>query len=80
MFFFSMKRTSSNTISVTIERFGEESEVVEIEKGSTAGDALVEVGLPRDTEYRVNWEQFWPDDEVEDGDVLVVSTKKHTQG
>lgn len=75
-----MKRTSSNTISVTIERFGEESEVVEIEKGSTAGDALVEAGLPRDTEYRVNWEQFWPDDEVEDGDVLVVSTKKHTQG
>jgi hypothetical protein len=49
-----MKRTSSNTISVTIERFGEESEVVEIEKGSTAGDALVEAGLPRDTEYRVN--------------------------
>jgi len=80
MFFFSMKRANSNTISVTIERFGEESEVVEIEKGSTAGDALVEAGLPRDSEFRVDWVQYWPDDEVDDGDVLVVSTKKHTQG
>jgi hypothetical protein len=41
---------------------------------------LVKAGLPRDTEYRVDWEQFWPEDEIEDGDVLVVSTKKHTQG
>lgn len=78
--FFGMRRAETNLIKVTIERFGEDSEVVEIEKGSTAGDALVKAGLPRDTEYRVDWEQFWPEDEIEDGDVLVVSTKKHTQG
>ena len=52
--FFGMRRAETNLIKVTIERFGEDSEVVEIEKDSTAGDALVKAGLPRDTEHRVD--------------------------
>ena len=62
--FFGMRRAETNLIKVTIERFGEDSEVVEIEKDSTAGDALVKAGLPRDTEHRVDWEQFCPSGEA----------------
>ena len=74
------RRAESNTISVEIERFWQDSEEVTLEKGATIGDALVKAGLPRDTEVRIDGETYDAEDLVEDGDVLTVSTKKYAQG
>lgn len=74
------RRTSSDEIKVTIKRFGEDDESITVEKGATIGDALVKAGLPRDTEVRIDWDVYEAGDELEDGDELVVATKKYAQG
>lgn len=73
------RRAESNSIVVTIERFGMEPEEITLEKGASIGDALVKAGLPRDTEVRIDWETYEAEDVLENGDELVVSTKKYAQ-
>lgn len=80
MYILMARRTSSDEIKVTIKRFGEDDESITVEKGATIGDALVKAGLPRDTEVRIDWDVYEAGDELEDGDELVVATKKYAQG
>ena len=80
MYILMARRTSSDEIKVTIKRFGEDDESITVEKGATIWDALVKAGLPRDTEVRIDWDVYEAGDELEDGDELVVATKKYAQG
>lgn len=75
-----MKRTTADTIKVELQRFGESTQFVELEVGATIEDLCDKVGLDYGTEIRYNGDVVNLDDELEDGDVLVLPTKKITQG
>lgn len=75
-----MKRTTADTIKVELQRFGESTQIVELEVGATIEDLCDKVGLDYGTEIRYNGDVVNLNDELEDGDVLVLPTKKITQG
>ena len=75
-----MKRTSAETIKVELQRFGESTQFVELEVGATIEDLCDKLGLDYGTEIRYNGDVVNLTDELEDGDVLVLPTKKITQG
>lgn len=67
-------------ITVKIQRLWESTTTLELAPDTKVGDALVQVGLPRDAECRIGWELATANDLLDDGDVIVVATKKNTQG
>lgn len=75
-----MKRTTADTIKVELQRFGESTQIVELEKDSTVEDLCDKVGIDYGTEIRYNGDVVSLDDVLEDGDALVLPTKKITQG
>lgn len=75
-----MRQAQPDTISVAIQRLMESTIPLTLPVDSTVWDALEKAGLPRDTEARVAWELASANDLLDDGDVIVVATKKNTQG
>lgn len=75
-----MRQAQSNTISVEIQRLWESTIRLDLPEDSTVWTALEKAGLPRDTEARVAWELATANDYLDDEDVIVVATKKNTQG
>jgi ABC-type Fe3+-hydroxamate transport system substrate-binding protein len=75
-----MRRNTENQISVEIQRLWESTIQLNLDEDTTVGDALAEAGLPRNAEARIGWELATENDLLDDGDVIVVATKKNTQG
>lgn len=75
-----MKRTSVDTIKVELQKFGESTQFIELPEGATVEDLIDKADLDEGIELRYNWEVVNLDDELEDGDVLVIPTKNITQG
>lgn len=75
-----MRRNNEDKISVEIQRLWESTIQLNLDEDTTVGDALAEAGLPRNSEARIGWELATENDLLDDGDVIVVATKKNTQG
>lgn len=75
-----MRQAINGTISVEIQRLWESTIRLDLPEDTTVGEALEKAGLPRDTEARVAWELATANDLLDDEDVIVVATKKNTQG
>ena len=75
-----MRRTATDTIKVELQRFGESTQFVELPEDSTVEDLIEKADLPEGIEIRCNGEVVSLDDILDDGDVLVIPTKKITQG
>jgi len=69
-----------DTISVEIQRLWESTITLTLDVDTTVGDALEEANLPRNAEARIGWELATENDLLDDGDIIVVATKKNTQG
>lgn len=70
----------ANSINVTIQRLGESDITLNLPVDSTVAEALEEANLPVGIGCRVWTMTANSDDILDDGDVLVVATKKITQG
>lgn len=70
----------TGNINVKVQRLWESTIDLTLAPDTIIGDALVAAGLPRNSEARVNWELARENDILDDGDVIVVATKKNTQG
>lgn len=70
----------NDTISVEIQRLWESTITLNLPEDTTVGDALEEAHLPRNAEARIGWELATENDLLDDGDIIVVATKKNTQG
>ena len=72
------RKVSSDTMIITIAKFGSDPENVTIPTGSTVGDALREAGVT----VKKNWELFVDGDDaetkdiLENGDILSIVTPK----
>lgn len=75
-----MRQAQANTISVEIQRLWESTITLNLPEDTTVGDALEEAHLPRNAEARIGWELATENDLLDDGDIIVVATKKNTQG
>lgn len=75
-----MRRTDTNTIKVELQKFGESTQFVELPEDSTVDDLIEKADLDEWIELRCNGEVVNGDDILDDGDVLVMPTKKITQG
>lgn len=75
-----MRRANESTISVEVQRLWESTITLNLPEDSLVGEALVEAGLPSNSEARVGWELVDENDILDDGDIIVVTTKKNTQG
>jgi hypothetical protein len=75
-----MRQAINDTISVEIQRLWESTITLDLPEDTTVGEALEKANLPRDTEARVGWELATANDLLDDGDIIVVATKKNTQG
>lgn len=75
-----MRRTEQDTIKVELQKFGESTQFVELPEDSTVADLIEKAGLDEWIELRCNGEVVNEDDILDDGDVLVMPTKKITQG
>lgn len=74
------KVETSSTIKVELQRFWESTQFVELPEDSTVEDLIEKAGLPEDIEIRCGGDVVALDDLLDDGDVLVIPTKKITQG
>lgn len=75
-----MRQANADTISVEIQRLWESTITLNLPEDTTVGDALEQAHLPRGIEARVGWELANENDLLDDGDIIVVATKKNTQG
>lgn len=71
---------TNNSIRVEIQRLWESTITLNLDEDTTVGDALEEAGLPRNSEARVGWELATENDILDNWDIIVVATKKNTQG
>lgn len=75
-----MRKTAQDTIKVELQKIGESTQFVELPEDSTVEDLIEKADLPEDIELRCKGEVVSLDDILDDGDVLVMPTKKITQG
>lgn len=74
------KTIETNSIKVELQRFGESTQFVELPEDSTVEDLIEKADLPEWIEIRCGGEVVSLDDILDDWDVLVIPTKKITQG
>ena len=67
-------------ITVYLQQIGESTKEFSVEQGTTIWDILEMAGLPRGTECRVWGDIARENDQPENGETIVVSWKKITQG
>lgn len=82
IFFFvvEMRTQETATINVEIQKLGEPTIHLTLAEDSTVADALREAGLNTNSEARVAGQLAYPENLLDDGDVIVVATAKITQG
>lgn len=71
---------ASNSVSITVQRVGQDDLTFVFDHEPKVKEVLQVANIPTNADCRCDWEiaELWFD--LEDGDVLVVATKKITQG
>lgn len=75
-----MRRVATNTIRVELQKFGESARFYDLPEWATVQDLMDEAELDYGTELKYKGETVNLDDELEDRDLLVITTKDITQG